>query len=188
MLLLITWVNSLFVDQTDDQRKPRSDLRGITESLMSISRMMAQQVQQSEETMSTLGGHPATFPCYPCLHAGKLMLYRSLHSCSDVFQDSAGKLMKSLKPWQELYSWAESWSLNTIDGNWQTSCLFSSLSRSSWLQSCTSWRKDFFLSFKHRPKCEQWIRCIHDKRREMPTSRKTFLLSLWNCWSSWKYI
>ncbi len=75
--------------------------------------------------------------------------------------------MKSLKPWQELYSWAESWSLNTIDGNWQTSCLSSSLSRSSWLQSCTSWRKDFSLSFKYRPKCEQRIWCINHKRREM---------------------
>uniref|UniRef100_A0A8C2C498 BCL2 interacting protein 1a n=1 Tax=Cyprinus carpio TaxID=7962 RepID=A0A8C2C498_CYPCA len=35
---------------------------GITESLMSISRMMAQQVQQSEETMSTLVGATSSRP------------------------------------------------------------------------------------------------------------------------------
>lgn len=42
----------------------------ITESLMNISRMMSQQVQQSEDTMSTLG----EFTSLDCMQTGNIRL------------------------------------------------------------------------------------------------------------------
>lgn len=130
----------------------------ITESLMSISRMMSEQVKQSEDTIGTLGKIKKSFvllsekvpSMFPNSSSSLLNIYHLSSSSSSPQPPPprwCRKPMRSLKTWREPSTWGGNWSSSTTGGSWQTSCSSSWLWPSSSPPSFTSLRSVSSLSF-----------------------------------------
>lgn len=111
----------------------------ITENLMSISRMMSQQVQQSEETIGTLGKRCHVLISEWFISLMWLLKYvftfklQHTFTCFKWFfspfahfqphlQELYRRQMKSLKLWQAQSIWGENSFWNIIGVNWPTNC------------------------------------------------------------------
>lgn len=129
----------------------------ITENLMSISRMMAEQVKQSEDSIGILGKMVTHFNnCVPLLyiyHEQIYQLMRTIIQFCTLYQPQplppgrCRKTMRSSKIWQEPSTWGGDSSSSTTGESWQTSCSSSLLWLSSSPLSSTSWKNDSSLSF-----------------------------------------
>lgn len=130
---------------------------GITENLMSISRMMAQQVQQSEETVTSLG----IWRSQNQLSVAKFLFLLSskydtdqLRNCPQMFgfffsfcwklprRGQSKRPMMNLKPWREPSSWGGSSLPSTTGESSLINCSFSWHSPSSLPPFYTSSKKD----------------------------------------------
>lgn len=135
----------------------------ITESLMSISRMMAEQVNQSEDTIGTLGKKTLFFnafvsfcqlvQCFPVkilIVSTKTFHLQCPSPISSPQPPPPGRCRKptrSSETWQEPSTWGGSSSSSTTGGSWRTSCSSSWLWPSSSPPSSTSLRSVSSLLF-----------------------------------------
>lgn len=132
----------------------------ITESLMSISRMMAEQVNQSEDTIGTLGKKKLFFSMclcpFVCCFPVRILIVSTNISHLQCFSSSSPqppppgrcrKPTRSSETWQEPSTWGGSSSSSTTGGSWRTSCSSSWLWPSSSPPSSTSLRSASSLLF-----------------------------------------
>lgn len=123
----------------------------ITENLMSISRMMAQQVQQSEESMTSLGTWRKSNltrglrrPSSSSFHTTCACVCWTLHVFSCPQRPPRGRSKRpttSSRTWRGPSSWAGSSSPSTTVESWRINCSSSWLSPSSSPQFSTSSRR-----------------------------------------------
>lgn len=135
------------------------------------------------------------FPLSSVLKHSHLKLYT--FSFQPILHEPFWMRMKNLSQCLGQYSWGESSLPSTIEGNWRTSCSFSSPLPYFWPQCCTSWKRDSFhfcevpklknhhVAWKIRREGSEEVRCNGDLALiwlKEGWNRQDLILYKWNMW------